>query len=367
MPDDNSGFESVTRREARSGKVSFGDAVILHETSRSRVQLVPFFIPRSSGTDLAVKIVTYAKKPAPEDWTLVEEKAVTLDEPASRRLLDVLRKHLAVSEEDGDGEYIVIRADRGTAEFRGVETATVATALSRVLSRPDIARHLATTELSDELIVAFRGAIRLREMQSAVASLRTHLDAGDTAEALYQDWCKKHSWAFGNAYVVTDSVRDLSPGDQIDLLLPSVITGFRDLVELKRPDMTVLNYDAAHKNHYFSAEASKAIGQVHRYLEVLHEEASTGLRDHPEIIAHHPRGIVVIGRSNRWQAAERRALQGLNSRLNGITVMTYDQLLAQGERLIEVLSTEQGDLFERGDAPFPTDEDFPTDFDDLPF
>jgi len=108
MPADNSGFESVTRREARSGKVSFGDAVILHETSRSRVQLVPFFIPRSSGTDLAVKIVTYAKKPALQDWALVEEKAVTLDEPASRRLLDALRKHLAVSDEDGDGEYIVI-------------------------------------------------------------------------------------------------------------------------------------------------------------------------------------------------------------------------------------------------------------------
>ena len=32
-----------------------------------------------------------------------------------------------------------------------------------------------------------------------------------------------------------------------------------------------------------------------------------------------------------------KALHGLNRRLAGVTVMTYDQLLAQGERLIDML------------------------------
>ena len=79
-----------------------------------------------------------------------------------------------------------------------------------------------------------------------------------------------------------------------------VISGYRDIVELKRPDMRVLLYDEDHRNFYFSADVSRAIGQCHRYLDVLHEVAAQGLLDHPEIVAYHPRRIIVIGRSARW-------------------------------------------------------------------
>jgi hypothetical protein len=135
-------------------------------------------------------------------------------------------------------------------------------------------------------------------------------------------------------------VRNIPAGDHLDLLLPTVIAGFRDIVELKRPDMPVLNWDKAHRNFYFSADSSSAIGQCHRYLDVLHEDASQGLRDHPEIVAYHPRATIVIGRSADWREDQHRALHGLNRRLNGITVMTYDQLLAQGERLVQMLQSE---------------------------
>src|SRR5439155_16871976 len=86
----------------------------------------------------------------------------------------------------------------------------------------------------------------------------------------------------------------------------------------------------------------KAIGQSHRYLDVLHEAAANGIRDHPEIVAYHPRAIIVIGRSQGWSAAEQlKALHGLNRRLAGITVMTYDQLLSQGERLVQLLGEQE--------------------------
>jgi hypothetical protein len=133
-------------------------------------------------------------------------------------------------------------------------------------------------------------------------------------------------------------VRDISTGDRLDILLPTVIAGYRDLVELKRPDMPVLLYDQGHRDFYFSADVSKAIGQCHRYLDVLHEIAANGLRDHPEIVAYHPRAIIVIGRSSDWDEDKLKALHGLNRRLSGLVVMTYDQLLAQGERLVEILS-----------------------------
>ncbi len=156
-----------------------------------------------------------------------------------------------------------------------------------------------------------------------------------------------------------DAIREISPGDQLDLLLPVVTSGLRDVVELKRPDAPVLFYDEPHRD-YFSADVSKAIGQCHGYLDVLHEVAATGLRDHPEIVAYHPRALIVIGRSVGWTADQLRALHGLNSRLTGITVMTYDQLLLQSERLIEMFAVQDKesaveallDVLDPDDIPF---------------
>lgn len=180
-------------------------------------------------------------------------------------------------------------------------------------------------------------------MRSAVAELRSNLGSGEAGEQTYQAWCEKHCWAFGNAYVVRDEVRAISTGDNLDLLLPNVIAGYRDIVELKRPDKEVLLYDTAHKNYYFSADVSRAIGQCHRYLDILHEAAKDGLLDHKEVVAYHPTATIVIGRSNEWSDEQQRALHGLNRRLHGISVMTYDHLPAQGERLLEMMSPSVGD------------------------
>jgi hypothetical protein len=355
-------LETVRRRPARSGRCDYGDPVVLHDSSKRRLVLIPFFVPHSDHTDLAVKLVTYAKAQPPEDWVLIEQKSISIGEASSRKLLAALRTRLAVAQSDESGEFLVIRVAEGTAQLGTLDPAKVAAALAKVLSQDEIVQHLKGTELSAELVSAFRGAIRLNEMRAAVAQLRQFLDSGEASEPVYQDWCECHSWAFGNAYVLRDEVREISTGDALDLMLPSVIAGYRDIVELKRPDMQVLFYDEPHKNFYFSADVSKAIGQCHRYLDVLHEVAAKGLRDHPEIVAYHPRAIVVIGRSKQWGEDRLRALHGLNRRLSGITVMTYDHLLAQGERLIEMLGPSAEPHFQPdalAEEANPFDEDIP--------
>jgi hypothetical protein len=363
---DDPQITTMSRKKAASGKVDYS-TVVLHETSRRRVVLVPYYIPRSAGTDVAVKIQTYTKDDPPFGWVLSDDKSVTLDGAATRRLLGELRKALAVGDQSDEGDFLLIPVNKGTADISQHEPEKVAQALTNVLSQSEVVEHLANVNLADELVLAFRGALRLAEMRNAVAELRQHLDGGATSEGTYQAWCEKHSWAFGNAYVVRDELRDISAGDSLDLLLPSVISGYRDLVELKRPDATVLLHDSSHRNFYFSAEVSRAIGQCHRYLDVLHEAAAHGLRDHPEIVAYHPRAIVVIGRSGDWDQQKLRALHGLNSRLSKITIMTYDQLLAQGERLVEILTAktaaaaecETYDEVDSEGANWTDDEDIP--------
>ncbi len=54
----------------------------------------------------------------------------------------------------------------------------------------------------------------------------------------------------------------------------------------------------------------KAIGQCHRYLDVLEEEARDGMRDAREVVTYHPRATIVIGRSVDWADDQHRALHG---------------------------------------------------------
>jgi hypothetical protein len=330
--------QKVVRKTASSGKVDYAPPVVLNETSKSKLHALAWFIPHSDGrTTFSLKLEGFVKA-KDQPWIEDKAKTLTLSETSSLQLLKYLQTHLPLAAQSETGEFILIRVANGEANLTGHDPQELVGALTKVLSQSELLGHLSSTELSHELSTALRGSIRLSEMRSAVAELRSNLGSGEAGEQTYQAWCEKHCWAFGNAYVVRDEVRAISTGDNLDLLLPTVIAGYRDIVELKRPDKEVLLYDATHKNFYFSADVSKAIGQCHRYLDILHQAAKDGLLDHKEVVAYHPRATIVIGRSHDWTDERQRALHGLNRRLHGISVMTYDHLLAQGERLIEMMS-----------------------------
>jgi len=130
-------LENVSRRPAASGRVSYGDSVILYETTKRRIVFLPFFVPHSDHTELAGKIITYIKKPTPLDWSLLEEKSLSLTGEATRKLLSALRGHLAVAQEKEDGNFLLIRVSEGTAVLGEHDPAQVASALTKVLSQPD--------------------------------------------------------------------------------------------------------------------------------------------------------------------------------------------------------------------------------------
>lgn len=331
--------KAVEKIKTRSGRLTRTPPVILHDSPKVQIQLISAFIPRSAGNDdLIFKIVVYRKEAPPKGWTQVERESPWLYESAARKLLPALREHLAVAETSGEGKHIVIKIREGSSpEVDEQDPQRIAAALAGVLQQEDILNHFLSMDLGEGLVQAVRGSIRIQELRSALATLRTYLDEGVVEEQQYQEWCEKHHWAFGNTYVLMDNVRRISAGDTVDLLLKSALDGLRDIIELKRPDADVLGHDDQRRCYHFAADASKAIGQCHRYLDVLQDQATQGLRDHPEIVAYHPRAVVVIGRSNDWPFEKLQALHGLNARLHGISVMTYDQLLSMGERLLSSL------------------------------
>lgn len=334
--------QGTTRKASSSGNVEYGEPVILSETSRSKVIARPWYIPHSDRTRLSLKIQTLRKADPPNSWIEVEEKSITLREDATEKLVAELPKFAAVAQQESTGDYLIVKLTDGTAEISNLDPEAVVAGLLSALSQEGITEHLNGAELGPELAKALRHSVRLTEMKQAMLELRTLLESGQNQERFYQGWCESHPWAFGNQFVVNDTIRNISIQDQVDLLMPRIMAGFRDIIELKRPNVEVLNYDATHRDYYFSSEVSKAIGQCHRYLDVFVEEAGKGLRGNPEIIAYHPEATIVIGRMADWGDEKAKALHGLNSRLSGIRVITYDHLLAQGESLIDYLSAEPG-------------------------
>lgn len=193
-------------------------------------------------------------------------------------------------------------------------------------------------------------ALRAADLKHAVEQLRGLLASGVAEERAYQTWCDEHSWVFSGAYQLRDLVRRIDDESIVDLMLPDVV-GYRDIVELKRPDADVLNYDRSHKTYYFAADVNKAIGQVHKYMDRLHESARAGLAKHPHIVAYHPRAVIVLGRSDGWPSQKTETLRGLNQRLHGIDVMTYDHLLLRASAILSHFNLA-GEL---GEAPTRTD------------
>lgn len=341
-----SDLDIQSRKESTSNaSVDHGNEVVLHDSSKTCIVAVPFYVKHNSGFDeLTIRITTYQKSPSsPSRVMLSNEKSVSLDSAATDKLFDFLRTSRALIGRDV-GDYLLVRLSNGDVDYRDTPPDAVVKALMSALENPDIAEHLSKVELTDEFVSAIRNSIHLSEMKRAIMNLRDLLDSGEDKERYYQEWCFENSWAFGSAYVVRDSERAISNSDNVDMLLPLAASGYRDIVELKSPKFHILQYDSSHRNYYFSSETSKAIGQCHRYLDVFSDEAENGLRDHREIIAYCPRAIIVIGRSNTWTPEHAKALHGLNSRLSSIQVMSYDHLLAQCERMLAVLSSETNDL-----------------------
>lgn len=199
---------------------------------------------------------------------------------------------------------------------------------------PKALRLLASSPAFQAATPALGPVVRLADLQIAVQELERQLNGGVVKESAYQAWCERHSWAFGNAYVLRDEARRLNAKSTADLLLPNLV-GFRDIVELKRPDAPVLGWDRSHKTYFFSGACSRPIAQAHKYMDVLHDAAQQEKK--PHLLAYHPRAIVVIGRSADWDQAKSRSLRGLNERLHGVTVMTFDHLLGQARQLLKTV------------------------------
>ncbi|MGI9528025.1 MAG: Shedu anti-phage system protein SduA domain-containing protein [Weeksellaceae bacterium] len=152
-------------------------------------------------------------------------------------------------------------------------------------------------------------------------------------EKIFQNWIESNLWVFGIEYIRKHDARQIALFSEGDLLMQSV-DGYLDLIELKRPKHSILKYDRSHDCYYPHPDLSIVIGQSLFYLQKLIEykhnlESEYGLK----IIM--PRIKIIVGRNSNCNDKERDCLRMLNSNLQSIQIITYDDLLTFGNILLK--------------------------------
>lgn len=210
--------------------------------------------------------------------------------------------------------------------------ASLSSGLANLINTPQGLQAISDGRLSIDALSNIEAAAQHARFKKATAELREMMADPSKSEHDYQRWFEDHPWVFGTEYVRRIPMRTIDLHSQADILLVSV-DGFVDVFELKKPSETPLLFDSSHDTYYPSAELSKALAQAMHYLRVINENRLTLMEDWGEQVFR-PRAIIVIGRSDSWNEAQKRGWRNLRTSLQNIDLLTFDHVLARAEQLI---------------------------------
>jgi hypothetical protein len=118
---------------------------------------------------------------------------------------------------------------------------------------------------------------------------------------------------------------------------------YLDILEIKKPDTTILKEDRGRGNYHWDTEISRAIIQVENYLEHIANQAAqvrSFVKDtyDLELKVVRPSGFILAGNSAEFLTQKQRVdFRLLSHGLKNVTVITYDELPIRLENHICVL------------------------------
>ena len=151
-------------------------------------------------------------------------------------------------------------------------------------------------------------------------------------EKIFQNWIESNLWVFGIDYIKKHNSRKIALFSEGDLLMESV-DGYLDLIELKRPKHELFKFDDSHKCYYPHTSLSQVIGQSLFYLQKL-QDYKLIIEKEYNVKVIMPRVKVIIGRNHNFKAEEEDSLRMLNTNLNSIQIITYDDLVKFGKLIL---------------------------------
>jgi hypothetical protein len=169
-------------------------------------------------------------------------------------------------------------------------------------------------------------------------------------EKIFENWILLNLWIFDLEYSINLKDKNINQFNIKDTLKEGVnkrrknfpdfvmknINTFLNLIEIKLPKAELFKYDKSHKSYHNSYELSKAIGQCINYLDILDNKVDKEkFQEYYKCKLKRPKIKLIIGKINSEGGdIIRENLRNLNFHLNQIEVITYSDLISQGERII---------------------------------
>ncbi|RPK68104.1 hypothetical protein EES42_21765 [Streptomyces sp. ADI95-17] len=214
----------------------------------------------------------------------------------------------------------------------------VATAIRGLLAvmENDPAVAASLSELSEAQLLAT--LTQRARRQADLVELRAAAEDSATSEGDLQKLVQRMTWIFGGEFLPGTARRNLTLRDQLDLTLLRP-DGTLHGVELKKANIDRLV--TVQRNHLIVGhEINKAVGQAMNYLRELDEKRSQLLVD-LGIDARRASMTVVIGHStfvtNGASSAQiDETIRTYNSHLTRVSVTTYDRLIGNAQRTLDL-------------------------------
>jgi hypothetical protein len=129
-------------------------------------------------------------------------------------------------------------------------------------------------------------------------------------------------------------------GNIVDFLAAVESTDAVVLIEIKTPVTSILGPEYRNGVFPLSSELTGAIAQVLRYRQSLTQEFHSLVRNNPQRrTLGEPKCLVIAGHAGKQltRSAMRESFEVQRERLQGVTVITYDELFARTARIVELL------------------------------
>lgn len=319
------------------------------------------------------------KFPSERDDTFLSKSTIkasdtlrfALDTSEARALYDALTKLYQVA--DGmDG------MPSGTAQYIAVDNAA-RTLLGLLHSNPSAAHMIAdqdTFALVQELLKILSSGMERDELhkvleeledanlQSLSASMNVErlkrirddfaANLSNSSEGYWQKFFEANAWIISQAFSLPCTLYDSQAyvggkslgnkgGNLPDFLYQNKLTKNLVIVEIKKPDTRLLGRPYRAESYSVSEELSGAVNQVLSYRQsLLNEFNALYVNSGASIEAFSPRCVVVIGNTNQLSdRTKTSSFENFRGTLNGITILTFDELLAKLDDLIGILSLEE--------------------------
>lgn len=304
-------------------------SAVLKEKSRTITRAMFWRIPhRHSPDEINLKLGRYKKsgliREDPENASPKSE--LTLDQEELHELVTLLSENYEPLK-SGATRYVPISEDFEAENIEHIRALFANPDKSRVLEF--IAEH----QLLPEDVLA---AVQHKARQQAVAEFERLLQQDET-EHEWQRWFTTNDWVLGSEFVRILDERHIDTANIADYLMQAY-DGFLDIIEIKRPGGG-LKFWSEHRDHANvvpSSELVAAVAQAAAYIyEVEREANSVKFLDKTSgVPTVKPRCILLFGRSQDWNEAERKAYRILNASYHNLSIMTYDHVLTRAQRML---------------------------------